>query len=53
MTEKWRRVAERLARALQRLARLDDTNRQANDEVYEEALNALVDYAELRSEECE
>lgn len=51
--DKWRDLADRLARAIQRLSSLDGANWRDSDEAWEEALHALAEWGRERADEAE
>jgi len=51
--DKWRDIADRLARSIQRLTSIDGSNWRDSDEAWEEALQALAEWGRQRAEEGE
>ena len=51
--DKWRDIADRLARAIQRLSSLDGANWRDADQAWEEALHALAEWGRERADEGE
>jgi len=49
--DKWQRIADRLARAIQRLSSLDGANWRDADGAWNEALHALAEWGRERADE--